>query len=203
MPDNRLQDIKAQIWSHRRIRRNLVDLQVYSDKSGITLPITEVHYAEKLLKSLTKKIKHKTETPKLCIIRYEAAHKAWFKNEYPNAFKDGHYLEPSWPDVGTSNGLTNFIVQYLTWIGFRATRISVEGRVLQDGTRIKSSTRKGTADISSTIRGKSVQFEVKVGRDKPSPSQLREQSLERKAGGEYFFTHSVEEFFNQYDGLHL
>jgi hypothetical protein len=48
-----------------------------------------------------------------------------------------------------------------------------------------------------------VQWEVKVGRDKPSPAQIREQILERKAGGEYFFTHSAEEFFNQYDGLPL
>lgn len=42
-------------------------------------------------------------------------------------------------------------------------------------------------------------FEVKVGQDKPSIEQLREQQLERKAGGIYEFIRDPEEFFLFYD----
>jgi hypothetical protein len=201
MPDNRLQDVKKAIWHHRSIRRNLVNLQVSADKAGVQLPITDIREAEKLLKSLARVVRKRSTIPAELIARYNAAHHSWFQTQYPACYKDGHYITPLMPDTGTSNGLTRFIVQFLTWVGYRATRISVEGRVLGDGTRIKSSTRKGTADISSTIKGKSVMWEIKIRSDKPSKEQLREQQLERKSGGEYFFVKTVEEFFEYYDKL--
>lgn len=196
-----LDETKHSIWHHPRIRQNLVELQVAADKAGVLLPITDIREAEKLLKSLARKVKRKVETPRWCIDRYEAAHKEWFATMYPNAFKDGFYpgMEPDWPDVGTGNGLNKFMENYLTWKGHRATRVNVEGRQLQDGTRIKSATRKGSADISSTINGRSCQFEGKAGRDKPRPEQIREQQLERKAGGVYEFINSPEQFFEVYD----
>jgi hypothetical protein len=197
-----IEEIKLQIWGHRSVRRNVVDLQVYADKAGVQLPITDVREAEKLLASLDNKVKRKKSTiDPAAIARYNDAHHSWFQTQYPACYKDGHYITPLMPDTGTSNGLTRFIVQFLTWVGYRATRISVEGRVLGDGTRIKSSTRKGTADISSTIQGKSVMWEIKIRSDKPSKEQLREQQLERKAGGEYFFVKTVEEFFEYYDSI--
>ena len=135
--------------------------------------------------------------------RYRDAHESWFKAEYPNTYKDGHYqgMEPEQPDVGTANGLTGFVVNYITWKYGNATRVNVEGRQLKDGTRIKSSTRPGTADVTSTIKSKSVKWEIKVGRDKPSPAQIKEQQRECRAGGEYFFVKTVQEFFEYYDGL--
>jgi hypothetical protein len=68
---------------------------------------------------------------------------------------------------------------------------------------IPSTTRKGTADISATIKGKSVMLEVKVGRDKPSPEQIREQAKERSAGGIYEFVSSPGQFLELYDKLIL
>ena len=62
-----------------------------------------------------------------------------------------------------------------------------------------SQTRKGTADISATIKGRSVMIEIKVGRDKASDYQLREQELERKAGGVYEFISNPEQFILWYD----
>jgi hypothetical protein len=70
-----------------------------------------------------------------------------------------------------------------------------------DGRYIPGTTRKGTADISATIRGKSVMIEIKVGRDKPSPYQLAEQQKERAAGGIYEFVSGPDEFFSLYDSL--
>lgn len=197
-----LHELKLKIWTHPRIHRNPIDLQVFADRAQVRLPITQIHEAEKLLKSLARKVKKKVETPGWCIERYNAAHKAWFAIQFPHATKDGHYegMEPDWPDLGTGNGINKFISNYLFWKGHRATRINVQGRMIGD-VRIKSSTRKGSADISSTIFGRSVQWEGKAGKDKPRPEQLREQEIERKAGGEYFFVNSAEDFFNQYDSL--
>jgi hypothetical protein len=102
------------------------------------------------------------------------------------------------PKVNTANGLTLFICNYINWMGYRATRISTTGRQV-GGRWIYGTTRKGTADISATLKGRSCMFEIKVGKDKASEFQLKEQAKERAAGGEYYFTHSPDEFFEQYD----
>lgn len=143
--------------------------------------------------------------------RYKIAHEQWFKCKYLNAYHDGFYLEPRIAKVDTANGLTSFICNFLSWKGHRATRINVSGRLV-DGVEkqpsgasvgvkkwIPSSTRKGTADISATIKGRSVMVEIKVGRDKPRPEQLAEQIRERRAGGIYEFISTPEQFFELYD----
>ena len=143
--------------------------------------------------------------------RYLQAHENYFKEQYPNAYRNGHYTPPKMPIVAKANGLTTFIINYLTWQGFRATRINVSGRLI-DGVEktasgailstkkwMRSTTRKGTADISATINGRSVMIEIKVGKDRPSEHQLLEQQMERKAGGIYEFCSSPEEFFEIYD----
>ena len=145
--------------------------------------------------------------------RYQSAHEQWFRDQYPNAYKDGFYLEPKMPKVDTANGLTTFICNYLSWMGHRATRINVMGRLIDgvekqpSGAKIgvkkwlPSSTRKGTADISATIKGRSVMIEIKVGRDKPRPDQLAEQERERRAQGIYEFIGTPGQFFEIYDSI--
>ena len=133
-------------------------------------------------------------------IRYHEAHKIHFAKEYPNAFRSGHYTAPAWLKVATANGLTNYIINFVNWSGYRATRISTTGRKIGDKW-IKGTTRRGTADISLTIRGKSIMIEVKVGSDKPSEHQLKEQAKERAAGGWYEFVSSPEEFLEIYDRI--
>lgn len=114
-------------------------------------------------------------------------------------------MEVKIPDHRKANGLTRFIVNYLTYMGHRATRINTVGRLIKaksgKAVMIHGTTRRGTADISSTIQGRSVMWEVKVGKDKPSEHQLAEQERERSAGGEYLFVHAAEEFFAMYDEL--
>jgi hypothetical protein len=132
--------------------------------------------------------------------RYNAAHLRWQELTYPSAFKAGYTHDPSMPITTKANGLTAYICNYLNWSGHRATRINVSGRKVQ-GKWIRSTTRKGTADISATIAGKSVMIEIKIGRDKPSEHQLAEQIKERNAGGIYEFVSTVDEFFLLYDNL--
>jgi hypothetical protein len=102
------------------------------------------------------------------------------------------------PECNKANGLTQAIVKFLLWHGHRATRVSSSGRMIK-GRYIPGTTRKGAADISATIKGRSVMFEIKIGADKPSEYQLREQELERKAGGQYYFIKTFEQFLNIYD----
>jgi hypothetical protein len=149
-------------------------------------------------------------TPKY---RYQTAHERDFKLKYPQAYASGNYFLPTMPDVRKANGLTQAIVKFLMWNGHRATRINSAGRIIKQPQRqasgvslmtakyIPGATRKGAADISATIQGRSVMLEIKIGKDKPSEYQLREQALERAAGGVYEFIHSMEEFFLWYDGF--
>jgi hypothetical protein len=130
--------------------------------------------------------------------RYNEAHLKHTTERTPSVVKDGLYCEPKYPDVKKSGGLTMMICNYINWMGYRATRISTSGRVV-GGKYVYGQTRRGTADISATLAGRSVMWEVKVGKDKPSEYQLAEQAKERKAGGEYYFVHTPQEFFNQLD----
>lgn len=145
--------------------------------------------------------------------RYLDAHRQHAEQNYPNVCKDDLYSPPVLPKINTANGLTTAIVNYINWTGNRATRINVQGRLVEgehtteSGATfakkkwIKSSTRKGTADISSTINGKSAMWEIKIASDKPSEAQLKEQERERKAGGIYEFIKTIDQFFEVYDRL--
>jgi len=131
--------------------------------------------------------------------RYRAAHRLHFARKYPAAMATG-YFTANMPNVNKANGLTTFILNFLEWSGHRATRISSAGRVV-NGRYIPGTTRKGTADISATIKGRSVMIEIKVGRDRPSEYQLAEQARERAAGGIYEFISTPDDFFTLYDSL--
>lgn len=145
--------------------------------------------------------------------RYIAAHKQWFAAKYPAAWNDGHYAAPVMPKIKTANGLTKFILNFLTWSGWRATRVNTMGRLVEGSQRqpsgtvlqvkkwLPSTTRRGTADLSCTIAGRSVQLEIKVGNDKPSQFQILEQFRERAAGGVYEFCSTPEQFFELYDNI--
>lgn len=143
--------------------------------------------------------------------RYAAAHRQWHDRTAPAMVKDHGYLPTQFPKVDKSNGLTTFIINFLNWSGHRATRINVAGRLIDQPQKqesgiilltkkyMPSTTRRGTADVGSTIAGRSFMWEIKVGRDKPSDAQLKEQARERAAGGQYEFVRDPEEFLGLYD----
>jgi hypothetical protein len=57
----------------------------------------------------------------------------------------------------------------------------------------------GTADISATIRGRSVKIEVKIGRDRQSDAQKRYQASIEAAGGIYYIARNIDDFMQWYN----
>ncbi|HYH15103.1 MAG TPA: hypothetical protein VD794_07785 [Flavisolibacter sp.] len=144
---------------------------------------------------------------------YCLAHEADFKKKYPTAYKDGHYTPPKYPDPKSTNGVTRIIQNYLTWSGHYANRINVSGRQIGGLVRteygnvfdtrkwIKSSTKRGTADLFCSIDGQMVCIEIKneATKDRTSTHQEKEKARVESAGGIYIVIKSVDEFFNWYN----
>lgn len=204
---------KLRIWE--LVRRCPINLQVAADRARVRLPITQVHEAEKLLKALTKKQKPKREVSKEVISRYESLHKSWFAKEYPEAFKDGHYTPPIFPDIGTTNGLTKYVSDFIKFSGGYANRLNVAGRQIggitttasgakfDDRKFITSSTRKGTEDLDCVWQGRKIAIEIKnaVTKDKLRPDQVKQKARIEKAGGMYWVVTSVEDFLGKWDAM--
>lgn len=132
---------------------------------------------------------------------YYDARRVMFEREYKKAWDAGGYYDSPFPRIQTSNGLTMAIKNFLNWSGYNADRAETQGRMIKvkgQYKRIQSANRRGTADISATIKGRSIKLEIKIAPDKPSPEQLREQIRERSAGGVYEFIYSFDEFFDWY-----
>lgn len=122
---------------------------------------------------------------------------------------------PKMTDVD-SNGLTKCIIKFLQLKGHQAERISVTGRyidqskIVEDclgfkkkigtGKYIASSMQKGSADISATIKGRSVKIEVKMN-DKQSYDQKSYQKEVEKAGGLYVIVRNFDEFVTFYNSI--
>ncbi|MDQ1087174.1 hypothetical protein [Siphonobacter sp. SORGH_AS_1065] len=142
------------------------------------------------------------------------------------SFEATRRAHPSVPDYAipkprfsdkTPNELTRAIISCIHLHNFQAERISVEGRVIDTRktftdvigrrriigsvTRIKSSGQKGSADVSATIKGRSVKIEVKIGRDRQSADQIKYQSEIEAAGGVYLIIKDFESFFDWFKGF--
>jgi len=116
----------------------------------------------------------------------------------------------------TANGLTKAIVRWINLKGYQAERISTSGRwvdnskVVTDvlgnqkkigsGKYIKGSGTKGSADISATIKGRSIKIEVKM-KDKQSEAQIEYQKAIERAGGIYFIAKDFTSFYEFYTTL--
>lgn len=143
--------------------------------------------------------------------RYAASYRRYQERTYPATVQSFGHILPNYPAVTKSNGLTQAILNYIKWEGWRGTRVNTVGRSIITKHQgrvvghkyIPTTTRRGTADISLTIRGRSAMIEIKCGGDQPSEYQLAEQARERAAGGVYEFIHTMDEFFGWYDGFLL
>jgi hypothetical protein len=123
--------------------------------------------------------------------------------KYPN---NAYIPLSNWKD-DSANGITQCITAFLIFSGWQAERINTmgvyrEGKKIQVGENTRqlkgkwtpSTSTKGSADISATIRGRSVKIEVKFGKDKQSEVQKRYQESVEAAGGTYYIARNFDEF---------
>ena len=139
--------------------------------------------------------------------------------KHPN-FPDNYRPVPKYSDK-TANGLTKCIIDWINFNGYQAERISTMGRVLDNRKTytnvigqnvtigstqyIPGTGTKGSADISATIKGRSVKIEVKIGKDKQSDAQKKYQADIERSGGVYLIARNFDEFciwYNNFIYLH-
>lgn len=135
--------------------------------------------------------------------------------KYPS-FPDHLRPAPKYSDK-TANGLTKCIIDWVTFNGGQAERITSSGRVIDNrityenvlnqrvtigSTKyIPGTSTKGTADISAIIAGRSVKIEVKIGKDRQSEAQIKYQQSVERAGGVYIIAKTFDEFEKWYNNF--
>jgi len=114
-----------------------------------------------------------------------------------------NYIPKTMYKDSTANGLTKAICDYINLHGYQAERINTmgvarekrttEGKVI-GVTWTKGTSTAGSADISATIKGRSVKIEVKIGKDRQSEAQKRYQENIERAGGTYYIARNFDDF---------
>lgn len=116
-----------------------------------------------------------------------------------------------------ANSLTRLVIDFLEFNNYQAERISSMGRYI-DGTKqvtdcigrkrtigtgkyVKSTTTNGTADISATIKGRSVKIEIKWKKDSQSDDQKKYQQSIEKSGGIYIIVKTFDDFVDWFDNF--
>ena len=138
------------------------------------------------------------------------------KAKYPS-FPEKAIPQPKYTDR-TANGLTKCIIDFVTFEGYQAERINSTGRQIDQRktvidvmgrTRtigsvkwIKGTGQNGTADISATIKGRSIKIEVKckaTGDNYQSSDQKDYQKKIEQAGGVYVIARTFADFHTWYN----
>jgi hypothetical protein len=135
------------------------------------------------------------------------------KQKFPN-MPEAYIPKTDWTD-NSANALTKCVIAWIQFNGGQAERISSQGQYregakIQVGSGIMAHTKqlpgkwtpgqstKGTADISATIRGRSVKIEIKQ-KDKQSEAQKQYQQAIENAGGVYIIVRDFDTFMVWYD----
>ena len=119
----------------------------------------------------------------------------------------------NWQD-NSANALTKSIIGFLNMSGHFAERINTMGTYRQgrrlkvgDGVRqmpgryVPTTGVKGSADISATIKGRSVKLEIKYGKDRMSDEQKAYAERTIASGGIYYVARDFDSFKEWYDDL--
>jgi hypothetical protein len=143
------------------------------------------------------KKEYKDKLHELLVKRYSITH----PNIPPNYIVKTVYKDQ------TANGLTKAICDWINLHGYQAERINTMGTAREKKTTggkvigvtwTRGTSTAGSADISATIKGRSVKIEVKIGRDRQSEAQKRYQEMIERAGGTYYIARDFDEFVEFY-----
>lgn len=127
---------------------------------------------------------------------------------HPNYPQD--YIPKTMYKDQTANGLTKAICDFINYQGYQAERINTMGTAREKKTTAgkvigvtwtKGTSTAGSADISATIKGRSVKIEVKIGKDRQSEAQKRYQENIEKAGGIYYIARNFDDFVEWYENF--
>ena len=142
----------------------------------------------------------KKKTPKARYVKpqsvkeLERLHFEAKKLRYPN---NPAVIKTSFRD-DTANGLTKTIIAWLKLNGHFGARMNTTGTYSAKlGKYIHSGARKGMADIQAIINGKHVSIEVKTGKDRIRPDQMKVKSEVEAAGGVYIIASTFDNFLEQ------
>jgi hypothetical protein len=125
---------------------------------------------------------------------------------HPNYPQD--YIPKTMYKDSTANGLTKAICDFINYNGYQAERINTMGTAREKKTTAgkvigvtwtKGTSTAGSADISATIKGRSVKIEVKIGKDRQSDAQKKYQENIEKAGGTYIIAKDFDSFVEWYN----
>lgn len=101
-----------------------------------------------------------------------------------------------------ANELTYQIILFIQSIGGFASRVNSQGNY---NPTLKlftfSGSTKGAADVSTCIGGRNIQIEVKIGRDRQSPAQVKFQASIEAAGGCYIIARTFEQFREDFEEI--
>lgn len=128
-----------------------------------------------------------------------------------------HCIPPYKKSDNSTNGLTSCVIDFINYSGYQAERINTTGRMLNNkkvitdvvGFKreigsdkwIPGTGTKGSADISSTIKGRSVKIEIKFEKDRQSDAQKDYQKAIENAGGIYIIVRTFDDFIEWYDNF--
>jgi len=136
---------------------------------------------------------------------------------YPSFIGRENCMPPANTKEAGANDLTRLVIDFIIFNDGQAERISSMGRYI-DGTKqvtdcigrkrtigtgkyVKSTTTNGTADISATIKGRSVKIEIKWKKDSQSDDQKKYQQSIEKSGGIYIIIKTFDDFIDWFDNF--
>lgn len=136
---------------------------------------------------------------------------------YPSFIGRENCMPPANTKESGANDLTRLVIDFIIFNDGQAERISSMGRYI-DGTKqvtdcigrkrtigtgkyVKSTTTNGTADISATIKGRSVKIEIKWKKDTQSDNQKKYEESINKAGGIYIIIKTFDDFIDWFDNF--
>lgn len=135
--------------------------------------------------------------------------------QYPSFIGKEYAIPPPNLRESGANDLTRLVIEFIQLNGGQAERISSQGqyrdktkvvtdcigrkRTIGSGVWTKGSSTNGTADVSATIKGRSVKIEIKWGKDSQSDDQKEYEHSINKAGGIYIIVKTFDFFVNWFD----
>jgi len=153
-----------------------------------------------MIEDLNIKIKKKTPIERYkkspSLLDLEKLHFAAKKIKH-SSIEEKYLVHTLFTDRG-ANELTKSIIAYLQLKGHAAFRVNSTGIYDKRINAYRpSGARRGLSDINAVINGKSVSIEIKTGRDKMSPYQMKFRTEVEAAGGIYIVVRNFDDFLKQ------